>query len=105
MKITEPISPNDIEKHISAYLIDEAVQYLNQKISCREWHNQFTGDKDLLDNYYAVILSPVNHFNAVMDEVVSLYTNKGWQCRWGGAYDARGPHHCFYISKKHFTAE
>ena len=91
----KPIAIGSTEIMISDYLIDEAVQFLNQQISTKNWHNTFKPESD----YLAILLTPYNHFTIVMDKVVEMFKAEGWDCKWGNAYDGRGPHQCFYVAK------
>lgn len=99
MKITKPIDLKDNAEFFSEYLIDEAVQFLNQKISGRVWHDNFTDKEEIREKYHAIHLVPYGHFNDVMDKVIEMFKETGWDCMWKSCYDARGPHHCFYVSK------
>lgn len=99
--MTNPISPDDKEsKHISDYLLDEAVQYINQGISTRDWcyHAEEI-------EWLPILLKPYGRFNKyVMDKVVVLFRETGWKCKWGDYYMG-GPTHCFFVHKNHFITK
>lgn len=100
MELTKPISPNNTKIIFSEYELDEAIQFINHRISQKKWHDEFfVKDK----SYHAIILTPAGKFCDVMDKVVEIFKQDGWDCNWGQAYDARGPHHCFYVNKNHFN--
>lgn len=98
----KPIKPNEVnfEHPVKGPLFERAVLYINEAISTKRWHHQIIEVKD----YNAIILSPYEYYNSVMDMVVEDFKKAGWDCYWKNAYDARGPHHCFYVHKKHFTS-
>jgi hypothetical protein len=95
-----PITPSDIQSTGSLY--EQAVKLINEALTNKRWHDMYTEHQRIRDNYYAIILYPAGELNPVMDLVVEDYKDAGWDCFWQRAYDARGPHHCFYVSKKHF---
>ena len=97
MEITQPINPYSNDSPESDYILDEAIQFINHSISRRLWHDQIVKVKD----YRAIHIKDFSLL-PVMDKVVKLFIKKGWDCKWSSAYDARGPHYCFYINKKHF---
>ena len=98
MKI-EPIKPNEPTLTIQEEEIEKAIKYINSMLSRKEFHNQHFPK----ENHRAIILSPFGAYINVMNEVVERFKSVGWDCFWGSAYDARGPHYCFYIHEKHFT--
>lgn len=105
MKNTEPISPDQKDSSdsiVDSPLYDEAVRFINGNITLRNWHQMITQRDELRNNYHAILQSPVNYYNSVMPLVVDAFKAKGWDCLFESAYDARGPHHCFYVHKKHF---
>ena len=98
MEITRPISPNENDKEsISDYALDEAIQYFNQAISGRNWFND-----DPSSDYYPVLIKPYGKYNKhLMDKVVEVFTEEGWDCNWGDYYMG-GPTHCLFVHTKHF---
>lgn len=99
--VTKPINPSELTNEVlKERLIDEVTRQINYNILNSNWHNQFSGPKS--ENYTAVILAPFGRFTKVMDEVVVRFQKEGWNCCWSEAYDARGPHQCFYVNKTHF---
>jgi hypothetical protein len=95
---SKPISLNNEAITNKDYDLNLAIDYINNKIKNKEWHNQIVPVK----NYIAIILSPFGKYINVMDRVVEKFKSEGWDCKWGSAYDARGPHYCFYINACHF---
>lgn len=90
-----PIKPATVlNKRGKAY--NEAVNLINECIQYNKWHLQYFPK----EGYRAVLL----HLDMpeVMDIVVDDFREAGWDCKWSSAYDARGPHNCFYVSEKHF---
>lgn len=101
----KPITPDqkDIKDAIiESPIYDEAVRFINGNIVLRNWHKMWTQREELRENYYAIIQTPVDKYTAVMPMVVDAFKQNGWDCLFESAYDARGPHHCFYVAKKHF---
>jgi len=43
-----------------------------------------------------------NEYIKVMDMVVEIFTDAGWDCKWAQHSDSRGPHDCFYVHNKHW---
>jgi len=80
-------------------LIDEAIKYINQKLSEKHFTDRFTKPDD---EWYAIILAPYHRFTPVMDDVVKRFKKDGWDCSWSAEYDARGPWHSFLVNKKYF---
>lgn len=80
-------------------LVEKAVKYINDHIAARKWHHQICE----VEGYHAIIISPYRAYTKeVIEKVVKRFRAAGWDCMWRGAYDARGPHECFYVNKKHF---
>ncbi len=97
MEISKPISLKDTERE-PEYDLNKAIEYINSKLILRDWHYQIIKVK----GYNAIILSPYGEYIKVMDRVVEKFKSEGWDCKWSSAYDARGPHYCFYVSESHF---
>ena len=76
-----------------------AIKYINENIRKRNWHDQINKVPD----YHAIILTPYGQYINLMDNVVEKFKAEGWNCYWGPAKDARGPHYCFYVSIHHFN--
>jgi len=101
----EAISPKEKDTAALGSILDECISWVNDSIICRKWHDNFADPEELRNNYYAIIVSPFGRFNGkVLDETEAEFKRKGWDVRHGGCYDARGPHHCFYVAKKHFNS-
>jgi hypothetical protein len=98
MEETKPISPKDEAIIDKDYELNVAIDYINTKIKNKEWHDQIFP----VEGYEAIILSPYGKYINVMDRVVEKFKAEGWDCKWSSAYDARGPHYCFYVSAGHF---
>lgn len=96
-KKSKPISPTDTERE-PEYDLNKAIEYINSKLILRDWHDQIIKVK----GYNAIILSPCGEYIKVMDRVMEKFKSEGWDCKWGSAYDGRGPHRCFYVSERHF---
>lgn len=100
----EAISPKEKDSRPNGQLVDECISYLNDCIKSRQWHDNFCDPKVLIENYYAIIIRPSGRFNdTILDEAVKAFNKKGWDSTHGECYDGRGPHHCFYVSKKSFN--
>ena len=80
-------------------LLEEAIDYINQKLKEKKFHDRFTKPDD---EWYAISLAPYGRFVSVMDDVVEVFKKEGWTCSWSNEYDARGPWHSFLVHKKHF---
>ena len=91
-----PISPKGIERD-SEYDLNRAIKFINSKLIIRDWHYQIHKVK----GYNAIVL-PYGEWIKVMNTVVERFKAEGWDCKWGDAHDARGPHYCFYVSEAHF---
>jgi len=78
--------------------INDALNFINEKINKSLWHQQILE----VQNYHAILLTPYGAYLDVMNEVVEIYKSENYDCFFKSAYDARGPHYCFYINKKHF---
>lgn len=100
----KPISIDEINKPIRGPLYDEALRFINEAISCKNWHKMYLQKQEIQDNYNAILQKPYGKYNSVMPLVVEDFKAAGWDCFFESAYDARGPHHCFYVHKKHFAA-
>ena len=102
----EPITPKEIndpiKPTIKGPLYDEAVRFVNEAIANRNFHRMITQKEEVIANYNAILQSPYEKYNSVMPLVVENFKVAGWDCFFDSAYDARGPHHCFYVNKKHF---
>lgn len=94
----KPISPEEITKKPILPLLDQAIVYINNAIKSENWHRQIVE----VDGYHAIIMPIAENFRPIRGDVVKLFTDAGWDCKWQDAYDARGPHNCFYVHKKHF---
>lgn len=97
MERTKPISPQDMEQE-PEFELNQAIGYLNSKIILRDWHEQ----SPVVEGYHAIIFAPYGAYSNVRDMLVEKFRAEGWDCKWGHAGDARGPHDCFYVSKRHF---
>lgn len=95
VKKIKPISPKHDAIIDKDYELNLAIDYINTKIINREWHLQFFP----VEGYEAIVLSPYGKYINVIDRVVEKFKAEGWDCKWASAYDARGPHYCFYLSK------
>jgi hypothetical protein len=91
------IKPNSINLNDDLDL-NKAIEYINKKLLTRDFHNQIHP----IENYHAIILSPYGEYINVMNRVVEKFVEAGWDAYWNRAYDARGPHYCFYVNEKHF---
>ena len=100
----EPIKPEEITPGTTfkGPLYREAVSFINEAISTRNWHAMWIDKENILNNYNAIIESPCGAYRSVMPMVVESFKEAGWDCMYQSAYDARGPHACFYVHKKHF---
>lgn len=99
-----PIKPGEcnLKKPIKGPIYDEAIRFVNEAICGKRWHKMVCEKQDIQDNYYAILQNPYDMYTSVMPLVVESFKNEGWDCFFSYAYDGRGPHHCFYVNKKHF---
>lgn len=80
-------------------MISECVSYITHAIISRSFHDQHFP----VDGYEAIVVKPFEKFfKTQMDGAINEFKNLGWDCYHAEAYDARGPHHCFYFAKKEF---
>ena len=100
MKNSIPIRPSDLTLTDNEVMVNLAVDYINDKLIKRQWHEQISK----VNGYRAISLSPYGVYIEVMDLVVEMFQDSGWDCKWAEAYDARGYHNCFYVSEKHFES-
>ena len=103
MKNTKQIAPSEIHAPIKGHLYDEAISFINEVITNRKWHEMISEKQEIQNNYNAIILSPAGKYTSVMNLVEENFKTNGWDCFHSYAYDGRGPHHCFYVNKKHFS--
>lgn len=98
-----PITPSDCNDEVKLkYQTEEAVEYFNARLLRQEWHRQVNA----IDGYHAIAIAPCWRWEKeILDNVVKVFNEAGWDCKWSNAYDARGPHQCFYVSEKHFQNE
>lgn len=104
----KPISPKYIKAQaepIPGPLFDEAIRFVNEAVSGRRWSELWTESEEIRENYYGILQTPYDKYTTVMPLVVEAFKAEGWDCFFSRAYDARGPHHCFYVHKKHFEIE
>lgn len=101
--MTKPITPQEINRKTKGVLYDEAVSFINEAITNGIWHTMLCESEEIRENYFAILESPYLKYYKVMPLVVEAFKAEGWDCFFQGAYDARGPHNCFYINKKHFV--
>lgn len=85
--------------------IEKLVSLINEAISFKRWHNGYYPEKDIRNNYNPILLSPYDLAcnESIRKEIVRVFSEKGWDCMTQECYDARGPHYCFFVSKKHFA--
>ena len=62
-------------------------------------------EEEIKKNYNAINQDPYDRYTLVMDLVVEDFKAAGWDCFFQYVGDARGPHHCFYVHKKHFEGK
>lgn len=98
MTAISPITPNHESIKNKDWDLSLAIDYINTKIINKDWHCQAIP----IHGYNAIILAPVGKYLNVMDAVVEKFKEAGWDCKWGRAYDPKGLHYCFYVSKSHF---
>lgn len=100
----EPISPTEKDKVNIGPRIEHSINLINEAITLRKWHDNFTDSEDKRKKYHAILLGPYDDVcNEILREkLVELYTAKGWDCMQSYCYSAHGPHYCFYINKNHF---
>ena len=100
------ITLEELKKTPDGTLVNEAINFINDSIIVKKWHNNYKDDKYLIKNYYAIIISPYQRFNEnTLIAALAHFSKNGWDCKYGDCYDARGPHSCVYFNKKHFNSD
>lgn len=101
----EAISPNEIDTLQIGPILESQIKRINEAISTRKWHNNFTDPLEIIKEWNAIILGPYEdlHNQKIRDELVEIYTKKGWKCQLRHCYSGHGPHYCFYVHKSHFN--
>lgn len=104
MSSMEAITPEQKDLPCIGFQLDEQIKNINEAIFLRKWHNSFTDTEEVRNNYYAILLYEYDDVTneELRKQLVEIYTKKGWDCMQKYCYDARGPHYCFYVNKKHF---
>jgi len=97
MNQIHPIKPVEINSNPR---LNTPIEYFNEKLLKQDWHEEIFVKNE---NYHAIIITPAYAFEGIMDDVIKEFKQAGWDCFYGSAYDARGPHRCFYVNKNHFN--
>lgn len=98
-----PITPQEKDGKLSWAIYQEAISYINDSIIGRDWHDNFSDGQELREKYFAISIKPYKRYSDItMNAVVAAFNKSGWDCLYGHCYDARGPHSCFYVNRKHF---
>lgn len=96
--VSLPIKPSDPLLSVEGFELNELIDFINRALLVRDWHRQISE----VEGYHAILLSPYGRFESKAERVAELFREAGWDCKYSAAYDARGPHSCFYFNKKHF---
>lgn len=95
------ITPNEIDENFTGPEFESAIAYFNEKIVNRSF--DYSSLSQHAKEYYGIIIAPFGKYsNKTLDNVVIEFKNKGWDCLHSECYDGRGPHHLFFVAKKHF---